>query len=209
MPPSYCLLLLTSLINSLVSTISSTNSSSSTSFTFLVISSLPTGSTPIGLYNNLVKEYEEGKAEGEQELADAFQELKDGEQEIKDNRKKLQNAERTLYDAKLELLGKQAELQQGKQQFEAEKPAEPVKVEQPEGRAVTCPLVGVFYAAPSPNDAPFVSVGSTVKKGDVLCIVEAMKLMNEITAEQDGTITEICVENGQVVEFGQPLFYLA
>lgn len=88
-------------------------------------------------------------------------------------------------------------------------PAEPVKVEQPEGRAVTCPLVGVFYAAPSPNDAPFVSVGSTVKKGDVLCIVEAMKLMNEITAEQDGTITEICVENGQVVEFGQPLFYLA
>ncbi|MBR4944151.1 MAG: acetyl-CoA carboxylase biotin carboxyl carrier protein [Peptococcaceae bacterium] len=88
-------------------------------------------------------------------------------------------------------------------------PAKPVKVEQPEGRAVTCPLVGVFYAAPSPNDAPFVSVGSTVKKGDVLCIVEAMKLMNEITAEQDGTITEICVENGQVVEFGQPLFYLA
>ena len=88
-------------------------------------------------------------------------------------------------------------------------PAEPVKVEQPEGRAVTCPLVGVFYAAPSPNDAPFVSVGSTVKKGDVLCIVEAMKLMNEITAEQDGTITEICVENGQVVEFGQTLFYLA
>ena len=93
--------------------------------------------------------------------------------------------------------------------FVSNMPAEPVNVEQPEGRAVTCPLVGVFYAAPSPNDAPFVSVGSTVKKGDVLCIVEAMKLMNEITAEQDGTITEICVENGQVVEFGQPLFYLA
>ena len=87
--------------------------------------------------------------------------------------------------------------------------AEPVKVEQPKGRAVTSPLVGVFYAAPSPNDAPFVSAGSTVKKGEVLCIVEAMKLMNEITAELDGTITEICVENGQVVEFGQPLFYLA
>lgn len=77
------------------------------------------------------------------------------------------------------------------------------------GVAVTSPLVGVFYAAPSPNDAPFVSVGDTVKKGDVLCIVEAMKLMNEITAEADGTITQICAENGQVVEFGQPLFYLA
>lgn len=80
---------------------------------------------------------------------------------------------------------------------------------QPKGKAVTCPLVGVFYAAPSPNDAPFVSVGDSVKKGDILCIVEAMKLMNEITAEQDGIITEICVENGQVVEYGQPLFYLA
>ena len=78
-----------------------------------------------------------------------------------------------------------------------------------QGTPVTSPLVGVFYAAPSPTDAPYVTVGSTVKKGDVLCIVEAMKLMNEITAEQDGTIVEICVENGSVVEFGQPLFYLA
>ncbi|MGM9525110.1 MAG: acetyl-CoA carboxylase biotin carboxyl carrier protein [Peptococcaceae bacterium] len=80
---------------------------------------------------------------------------------------------------------------------------------QPEGQVVSCPLVGVFYAAPSPEDVPFVSVGSTVKKGDVLCIVEAMKLMNEITAEQDGVITKICAENGQVVEYGQPLFYLS
>lgn len=79
----------------------------------------------------------------------------------------------------------------------------------PKGTPVTSPLVGVFYAAPSPTDAPYVTVGSTVKKGDVLCIVEAMKLMNEITAEQDGTIVEICAENGSVVEFGQPLFYLA
>ena len=78
-----------------------------------------------------------------------------------------------------------------------------------QGTPVTSPLVGVFYAAPSPTDAPYVTVGSTVKKVDVLCIVEAMKLMNEITAEQDGTIVEICVENGSVVEFGQPLFYLA
>ena len=67
----------------------------------------------------------------------------------------------------------------------------------------------MFYAAPSPNDAAFVAIGDTVKKGDVLCIVEAMKLMNEIIAEEDGVIAEICVENGQVVEYGQPLFYLA
>lgn len=89
----------------------------------------------------------------------------------------------------------------------ASAPAAPVV--QQKGKAVSCPLVGVFYAAPSPNDAPFVAVGDTVKKGDVLCIVEAMKLMNEITAEEDGVITEICAENGQVVEYGQPLFYLA
>lgn len=78
-----------------------------------------------------------------------------------------------------------------------------------QGVPVICPLVGVFYAAPSPEDAPYVTVGSTVKKGDVLCIVEAMKLMNEITAEQDGVITEICAVNGAVVEYGQPLFYIA
>lgn len=87
------------------------------------------------------------------------------------------------------------------------KPAIPIS--QPNRKEITSPLVGVFYAAPSPNDVPFVMVGDTVKKGDVLCIVEAMKLMNEITAEQDGIITEVCVENGQVVEYGQPLFYLA
>ena len=74
------------------------------------------------------------------------------------------------------------------------------------GKEITSPMVGVFYAAPSPDDAPYVTVGSKVKKGDVLCIIEAMKLMNEITAEQDGEITEVCVVNEQVVEYGQPLF---
>lgn len=71
---------------------------------------------------------------------------------------------------------------------------------------VKSPMVGVFYAAPSPDAEPFVKVGSRVKKGDVLCIVEAMKLMNEIVAEQDGEIVDRCVENGDVVEFGQTLF---
>lgn len=77
-----------------------------------------------------------------------------------------------------------------------------------QGRAVTCPLVGVYYHAGSPEDAPFVAVGDHVKKGDVLCIIEAMKLMNEITAEYDGEITEICAANGDVVDYGQPLFYI-
>lgn len=74
---------------------------------------------------------------------------------------------------------------------------------------VKSPLVGVFYAAPSPDAEPFVKLGSAVKKGDVMCIVEAMKLMNEIVAEQDGTVVDICAHNGDVVEFGQTLFKLS
>ena len=77
-----------------------------------------------------------------------------------------------------------------------------------DGKAVASPMVGVFYAAPSPDSDPYVSVGTRVKKGDVLCLIEAMKLMNEVTAEQSGELAEVCVENGQVVEFGQPLFII-
>lgn len=68
--------------------------------------------------------------------------------------------------------------------------------------SVEAPMVGVFYAAPSPGADPFVSVGSTVHVGDTLCIIEAMKLMNEVVAEADGTISEICVQDGDLVEFG-------
>lgn len=75
-----------------------------------------------------------------------------------------------------------------------------------EGIAVTSPMVGVFYAAPAENAEPFVKVGDRVKRGQTLCIVEAMKLMNEIMAEMDGEIVEICAQNGQVVDFGCPLF---
>ncbi|MBP1581185.1 MAG: acetyl-CoA carboxylase biotin carboxyl carrier protein [Oscillospiraceae bacterium] len=76
----------------------------------------------------------------------------------------------------------------------------------PSGEMVLSPMVGVFYAAPAENADPFVHVGERVQKGQTLCIVEAMKLMNEITAETDGVIHEICVSNGQVVEYGTPLF---
>ena len=91
--------------------------------------------------------------------------------------------------------------------------AEPVKDEDAgadfnAAKMVLSPMVGVFYASPSPSDPTFVTVGSKVKKGDVLCIIEAMKLMNEITAEEDGEIIDICAANGSVVEYGQILFKL-
>ena len=80
------------------------------------------------------------------------------------------------------------------------------KSDEPEGQIVKSPLVGTFYAAPSEDAEPFVSVGDSVKKGQTLAIVEAMKLMNEIESDFDGKVAEIYVENGQAVEYGQPLF---
>ena len=74
------------------------------------------------------------------------------------------------------------------------------------GSLVLSPTVGVFYAAASPESPPFVEVGTRVHRGDTLCIIEAMKLMNEIPAETEGTVVEVCVSNGQVVEYNQPLF---
>ncbi len=73
-------------------------------------------------------------------------------------------------------------------------------------KTIDAPIVGVFYAASAPGKAPFVSVGKKVKKGDVVCIIEAMKCMNEIQAEEDGEIAEILVNDGDLVEYGQPLF---
>ena len=76
------------------------------------------------------------------------------------------------------------------------------------GHTVKSPMVGTFYRSSSPGAAPFVQVGDTVKEGDTLCIIEAMKLLNEIDADASGTIRQILVENGQAVEFGQPLFII-
>ena len=77
-----------------------------------------------------------------------------------------------------------------------------------DGDTINSPMVGSFYRAASPDSAPFIEVGSTVKKGEVLCIIEAMKLLNEIESEHDGIIKKILVENGQPVEFGEPLFVI-
>jgi acetyl-CoA carboxylase biotin carboxyl carrier protein len=83
--------------------------------------------------------------------------------------------------------------------------AEPVQ----EGHVVKAPMVGTFYRSPSPDAKPFVEVGQAVKEGDTICIIEAMKLMNEIEADASGSVKAILVENGQPVEYGQPLFILA
>lgn len=86
---------------------------------------------------------------------------------------------------------------------------EPEKQEaapEPEGHLVRSPMVGTFYNAPSPDAPPFVEEGQTVQAGDVLCIVEAMKMMNQIEADKSGTIKSVLVENGEPVEFDQPLF---
>ena len=81
----------------------------------------------------------------------------------------------------------------------------PAAAPEPKGTEVIAPMVGVFYAAPAPGDEPFVHVGSKVKAGETLCIIEAMKVLNEVTAESDGEVLEICVADGDLVEFGSCL----
>ena len=89
--------------------------------------------------------------------------------------------------------------------------AEPAAAQSPApsaGLLIRSPMVGVFYAAPTEDSEPFIKEGDHVKKGDTLCVIEAMKLMNEIPAEQDGVITGILVKIGQTVEYGTPLFQI-
>ena len=81
--------------------------------------------------------------------------------------------------------------------------------EEPEGTIVTSPLVGTFYEAPAEGEAPYVKVGDIVQKGQMLAIVEAMKLMNDIECDFDGVVSEVLVKNGETVEYGQPLFRIA
>jgi acetyl-CoA carboxylase biotin carboxyl carrier protein len=105
----------------------------------------------------------------------------------------------------------------GVQQYSAPAPAGPAVAApaaaapapaEPTGHIVKSPMVGTFYRSSSPGAPAFIEVGSTVKEGDTLCIIEAMKLLNEIDADISGTVTKILVENGQPVEFGQPLFVI-
>ncbi|MCZ6559408.1 MAG: acetyl-CoA carboxylase biotin carboxyl carrier protein [Gammaproteobacteria bacterium] len=86
--------------------------------------------------------------------------------------------------------------------------AEPVVETGPSGHHITAPMVGTFYSAPAPGAKAFVQIGNSVSEGDVLCIIEAMKMMNQIEADVSGTIVSVLVENGDPVEFGQPLFII-
>jgi acetyl-CoA carboxylase biotin carboxyl carrier protein len=104
--------------------------------------------------------------------------------------------------------------QQGMQQHYQPAPAPvaapevPVVAAVPSGHIVKSPMVGTFYRSSAPGSGAFVEVGSTVKEGETLCIIEAMKLLNEIDSDKAGIVTQILVENGQPVEFGQPLFVI-
>jgi len=105
--------------------------------------------------------------------------------------------------------------QQGVQQYAAAPAAAPapaaaapVVAAEPTGHVVKSPMVGTFYRSSAPGAAAFVEVGTNIKEGDTLCIIEAMKLLNEIDADVSGVVTKILVENGQPVEFGQPLFVI-
>ncbi|PVE06828.1 acetyl-CoA carboxylase biotin carboxyl carrier protein [Limnohabitans sp. Rim28] len=82
----------------------------------------------------------------------------------------------------------------------------PVVAEAAAGHAVKSPMVGTFYRSSTPGSAPFIQIGSVVKEGDTLCIIEAMKILNEIESDKSGTVTQILCENGQAVEYGQALF---
>jgi acetyl-CoA carboxylase biotin carboxyl carrier protein len=90
----------------------------------------------------------------------------------------------------------------------AAEPAASTEPEEPPGHAITAPMVGTFYASPSPGAKSFVEIGSTVEAGDTLCIIEAMKMMNQIEADVSGKIVRVMAENGAPVEFGQPLFII-
>lgn len=129
--------------------------------------------------------------------------LEDGEQAITIKREINQTVVQAAPAAMLAAPQVQA---QAAPQAAKEVPAETSNA--PKGTPVTSPMVGAFYAAPSPGAKPFVKVGDTVSAGQVVCIVEAMKLMNEIETEVSGKVTQICVEDGQSVEYGQVLMYI-
>ncbi|MDA8387894.1 MAG: acetyl-CoA carboxylase biotin carboxyl carrier protein [Nitrospiraceae bacterium] len=116
-------------------------------------------------------------------------------------------------EIEVEKEGSRVKIRRGRFYTSVELPSAPPQIKHEEAEeerliTVTAPLVGTFYRAPSPEASVFVEVGSVVKKGQVLCIVEAMKLMNEIESEIDGQIVKILAENGQPVEYGEPLFLI-
>ena len=129
--------------------------------------------------------------------------LEDGEQAITIRKDVIVSASPVVASAPVQTVASAPAAQTAKTET-----APAAKEEKKKGTPITSPMVGTFYMAPSPDAEPFVSVGKTVKQGDVVCIIEAMKMMNEIKAEIAGNVVEICVEDGQPVEFGQVLMYV-
>lgn len=140
-----------------------------------------------------------------QELADLLKEnnltelqVKDGEKEIKLS-KNVQGTQ--VYTSNVPAVASEIVT-------ESANPVAQAAETLPKGRPITSPMVGTFYKASSPDSKPFVEVGSVISEGQVICVIEAMKLMNEIESDTKGKITEICVDDGQPVEFGQVLMYV-
>ena len=129
--------------------------------------------------------------------------LEDGEQAITIRKDVIVSASPVVASAPVQTVASAPAAQTAKTET-----APAAKEEKKKGTPITSPMVGTFYMAPSPDAEPFVTVGKTVKQGDVVCIIEAMKMMNEIKAEIAGNVVEICVEDGQPVEFGQVLMYV-
>ena len=132
-------------------------------------------------------------------------ELTEGEEKVKISRNSGAPYQPQLAQGQPQLAQGQPQLAQGQPQSSKIEPEIPAVID---GDTINSPMVGSFYRAASPDSSPFIEVGSTVKKGDVLCIIEAMKLLNEIESDHDGIIKKILVENGQPVEFGEPLFII-
>ena len=129
--------------------------------------------------------------------------LEDGEQAITIRKDVIVSASPVVASAPVQTVASAPAAQTAKTET-----APAAKEEKKKGTPITSPMVGTFYMAPSPDAEPFVTAGKTVKQGDVVCIIEAMKMMNEIKAEIAGNVVEICVEDGQPVEFGQVLMYV-
>lgn len=132
--------------------------------------------------------------------------MKDGDLKISMGKEKQVVVEQTGMQVMPAVAGNADTVSAGSGSFNGKK--EQQEEYQPEGKTVKAPLVGTFYAASAPDAEAFVSVGDTVKKGQTLGIIEAMKLMNEIESEYDGVVKEILIENGQMAEYGQPLFVI-
>jgi acetyl-CoA carboxylase biotin carboxyl carrier protein len=140
-------------------------------------------------------------------LIDLVQESGIGEIEITEGEEKVRISRQSSAPAAPMLMASPA-MQAVAAGVPAAVPAAPAAPPQPSGHTLKSPMVGTFYRAPSPGSPPFAEVGQAVSKGQTLCIIEAMKLLNEIESDVSGTVKAILVENGQPVEYGQPLFLI-